>query len=44
MIVMGGLMSVNDETKHPWLVDEKRFIRDCIQTGSRFWACVSGPS
>ena len=33
MIVMGGPMSVNDETKHPWLVDEKHFIRDCIQTG-----------
>ena len=33
VIVMGSPMSVNDETKHPWLVDEKRFIRDCIQTG-----------
>ena len=33
VIVMGGPMSVNDDTRHPWLVDEKRFIRDCIQTG-----------
>ena len=33
VIVIGGPMSVNDETKYPWLVDEKRFIRDCIQTG-----------
>ena len=26
-------MSVNDEIRHPWLADEKRFIRDYIQTG-----------
>jgi len=33
LIVMGGPMSVNDEGEHPWLVDEKRFIRSCIETG-----------
>ena len=33
LIVMGGPMSVNDEIRHPWLANEKRFIRDCIQTG-----------
>ena len=33
LIVMGGPMSVNDEIRHPWLADEERFIRDCIQTG-----------
>ena len=33
LIVMGGPMNVNDEIRHPWLADEQRFIRDCIQTG-----------
>ena len=33
LVVMGGPMSVNDEAGHPWLVQEKRFIRDCIQAG-----------
>ncbi len=27
---MGGPMSVHDEEKHPWLKDEKRFIKKCI--------------
>lgn len=30
LIVMGGPMSVNDEAEHPWLVTEKRFIRQAI--------------
>lgn len=30
LIVMGGPMSVNDEADHPWLVTEKRFIREVI--------------
>ena len=33
LIAMGGPMSVNDEAEHPWLVPEKRLIRDCVQTG-----------
>jgi GMP synthase-like glutamine amidotransferase len=33
LIIMGGPMSVNDEGEHPWLVDEKRFIRRCIEAG-----------
>ena len=31
LIVMGGPMSVNDEIIYPWLVDEKEFIRKCIE-------------
>ena len=31
LIVMGGPMSVNDEAEFPWLIDEKRFIRRCIE-------------
>ncbi|RLK50638.1 GMP synthase-like glutamine amidotransferase [Alkalispirillum mobile] len=33
LIIMGGPMSVNDEGQHPWLVPEKRFIRQCIEHG-----------
>jgi GMP synthase-like glutamine amidotransferase len=33
LIVMGGPMSVNDEEEHPWLVDEKRFIKSVIESG-----------
>lgn len=31
LIIMGGPMSVNDEEEFPWLVDEKQFIRHCIE-------------
>jgi len=33
LVVMGGPMSVNDEDEFPWLVEEKRFVRDAIQAG-----------
>jgi len=33
LIVMGGPMSVNDEDRFPWLIDEKRFIRSAIDAG-----------
>jgi GMP synthase-like glutamine amidotransferase len=33
LIVMGGPMSVNDETELPWLRDEKQFIREAIRSG-----------
>lgn len=33
LIVMGGPMSVNDEDLYPWLKDEKRFIREAIESG-----------
>jgi GMP synthase-like glutamine amidotransferase len=33
VIVMGGPMSVNDETEFPWLKAEKLFIRDVVQRG-----------
>jgi GMP synthase-like glutamine amidotransferase len=33
LIVMGGPMSVNDEKIHPWLVPEKKFIRQMIMSG-----------
>ncbi|MGH8657760.1 MAG: type 1 glutamine amidotransferase [Gammaproteobacteria bacterium] len=33
LVVMGGPMSVNDEHEFPWLVPEKQFIRDAINSG-----------
>ncbi|WP_234571072.1 type 1 glutamine amidotransferase [Rhodohalobacter sp. 614A] len=33
LIIMGGPMSVNEEEKYPWLVEEKKFIREMIDTG-----------
>lgn len=33
LVIMGGPMSVNDEVQHPWLVDEKRFIKQVMQAG-----------
>jgi GMP synthase-like glutamine amidotransferase len=33
LVVMGGPMSVNDEDDFPWLVSEKQFIREAINSG-----------
>ncbi len=33
IIVLGGPMSVNDEGEFPWLIEEKRFIREAIEAG-----------
>lgn len=33
LVVMGGPMSVNDEARHPWLAEEKSFVRAVIDAG-----------
>src|SRR6478672_4002501 len=33
LVVMGGPMSGHDETQHPWLKDEKKFIKQAIAAG-----------
>lgn len=33
VIIMGGPMSVHDESEFPWLVEEKRFLREAISAG-----------
>nr|WP_246455820.1 type 1 glutamine amidotransferase [Ruficoccus amylovorans] len=33
VIAMGGPMSVNDDTEHPWLVREKAFLREAVKRG-----------
>jgi GMP synthase-like glutamine amidotransferase len=33
LVIMGGPMGVHDEKQYPWLVQEKKFIRQSIATG-----------
>jgi GMP synthase-like glutamine amidotransferase len=33
IIIMGGPMSVHDELECPWLVEEKKFLREAIKAG-----------
>lgn len=33
LIIMGGPMSINDESDYPWLADEKAFIKAAIDAG-----------
>ena len=33
VIIMGGPMNVQEETTHPWLVAEKKFVREAIDQG-----------
>lgn len=35
LVVMGGPMSVHDDSAYPWLAVEKEFIRDRIRAGGR---------
>jgi len=42
VIAMGGPMSVNDEGMLPWLVPEKRFVREAAATGIRILGVCLG--
>jgi len=42
IVAMGGPMSVNDETEHPWLVAEKRLIREAVGAGTPYWGACLG--
>jgi len=33
LVVMGGPMNIYQEDEYPWLVPEKRFIREAIDSG-----------
>jgi GMP synthase-like glutamine amidotransferase len=35
LVVMGGPMSVHDELQHPWLRQEKAFLREALNQGKR---------
>jgi GMP synthase (glutamine-hydrolysing) len=42
IVAMGGPMSVNDEDEHPWLVAEKRLIREAVEAGVGYWGACLG--
>jgi GMP synthase-like glutamine amidotransferase len=42
VVAMGGPMSVNDEAELPWLVDEKRLIREAATTGMPYFGACLG--
>lgn len=35
LIVMGGPMSIHDESAHPWLIKEKKFIEQALSRGKK---------
>jgi hypothetical protein len=42
MVVMGGGMSVCEEDAHPWLVTEKRAIREAVGAGQPYFGVCLG--
>jgi GMP synthase (glutamine-hydrolysing) len=42
IVAMGGPMSVNDESEHPWLVAEKEAIARHVRGGKPFWGSCLG--
>jgi len=42
IVAMGGPMSVNDEDEHPWLIAEKRLIREAVDAGVGYWGACLG--
>lgn len=34
LVIMGGPMNIHEHDRHPWLVREKAFIRQCIDAGT----------
>jgi GMP synthase (glutamine-hydrolysing) len=42
IVAMGGPMSVNDEERLPWLVDEKQLIAEAVRAGTPFFGACLG--
>lgn len=42
LLVLGGTMDTWEETKHPWLVEEKTFLREQIANGRRIYGICLG--
>ena len=42
LVVLGGPMSVNDESRHPWLPEEIRYLRRYLATGKPFLGVCLG--
>jgi GMP synthase (glutamine-hydrolysing) len=42
IVVMGGPMGAYDEREHPWLADEKRLIREAVESDVPVWGVCLG--
>ena len=42
IVAMGGPMGTYDESDHPWLRTEKRFIADAVRAGKPYWGVCLG--
>jgi GMP synthase (glutamine-hydrolysing) len=42
LVVMGGPMGAYEDEAHPWLVEEKRLIRDAAEAGHPVWGVCLG--
>jgi GMP synthase (glutamine-hydrolysing) len=42
IVVMGGPMGAYDEADHPWLVEEKRLLREAVEAGTPVWGVCLG--
>lgn len=42
LVIMGGPMGIHDFGQHPWLTEEKAFIRQAIDTGTRILGICLG--
>ena len=42
LVVMGGPMSVKDESEFPWLKNEKRFIKNCMDQNTKILGICLG--
>jgi GMP synthase (glutamine-hydrolysing) len=42
IVVMGGPMGAYDEADHPWLVDEKRVLREAVEADVPVWGVCLG--
>ena len=42
VLAMGGPMGADDDSEHPWLVDEKRLVREVVEDGRPFLGVCLG--
>ena len=42
VLAMGGPMGVGDEAEHPWLADERRWVREAVDAGRPFLGVCLG--
>lgn len=42
LVVMGGPMGVDDESAHPWLAPEKRYIKEAVRAGTAYFGVCLG--